>query len=198
VRFLTDIPEGRYHVCSDLVFLENLKDCHDVPTGQPGTLIVTKLYGKGTPLLRYQGIDDVVTMSKEECTCGLADDILDQVHGRESHSIILPDGTFALTSVFEECIGKVLYEIKVNKIQRIQIVQHRTDAIELRILFDEYLRDMGCSAENTLSFIHHALQERIGSQLQIRLVEVERFDEKAPYLLSTVDRTTILEKKYLV
>ena len=193
-----ECTEGRYHVCSDMVFLECLKDDHDVPSGQPGSLVVTKLYGRGTPLLRYQGIDDVVTMSKEGCHCGLAGDILQGIHGRESHSIILPDGTFALVSVFEQCIGKVLYETKVNKIQRIQIVQHRTDAIELRILFDEQFREVGCSAENTLSLLHHALQERIGSQLQIRLVEVERFDEKAPYILSTVDRATILEKKYLV
>jgi phenylacetate-coenzyme A ligase PaaK-like adenylate-forming protein len=193
-----ECTEGRYHVCSDLVFLECLRQDHDVPSGQPGSLVVTKLYGRGTPLLRYQGIDDVVTMSKEGCHCGLAGDILQGIHGRESQSIILPDGTFVLVSAFEQCIGKVLYDIKVNKIQRIQIVQHRTDAIELRILFDEHLREVGCSAGTTLSLLQHALQVRIGSQLQIQLVEVKGFDEKTPYLISTVDRAMILEKKYLV
>jgi phenylacetate-CoA ligase len=193
-----ECEEGRYHVCSDLVFLECLKDCNNAPSGHPGSLTVTRLYGRGTPLIRYQGIDDVVTVSPNGCGCGLVGDILEGIHGRESQSIVLPDGNMALVSVFEQCIGKVLYEMKANKIKRIQIVQNRIDAIELRILFDNHFRDAGCPAEETLSLIHHALQERLGTQLEIKLIEVERFDEKAPYVLSTVDRTRIFEKNYLV
>jgi hypothetical protein len=111
---------------------------------------------------------------------------------------VLPDGSMALVSVFEQCIGRTLYEIKVNKIKRIQIAQNRIDAIEVRILFDDSLRDAGCPADETLSLIHHKLQGRLGNQLEIKLKEVERFDEKAPYILSTVDRTRIPEKNYLV
>ena len=193
-----ECKHGRYHVCSDLVFLEYLHDGTDVSAGHPGRLTLTRLYGGGTPLIRYQGIDDIVTVSPKECTCGLAGDILKGIHGRRSHSIVLPDGNIALTSVFEQCIGKVLYELKVNKIKRIQIVQNRIDAIELRILFNTDDRDVVCSAEDTLSLIYQALQERLGIQLEIKLVEVERFDEKAPYVLSTVDRTRISEKNYIV
>jgi len=193
-----ECKEGKCHVCSDLLFLECLQENHDAPMGHPGSLTVTRLYGKGTPLIRYQGIDDVVTVSPTGCGCGLAGDILKGIHGRESHSIVLPDGHMALVSVFEQCIGKVLYELKVNKIKRIQIVQNRIDAIQLRILFDTHLRDVGSSVEETLSRIHQALQERLGTQLEITLLEVERFDEKAPYVLSTVDRTRVVEKNYLV
>lgn len=193
-----ECEEGRYHVCSNLVFLECLQDGHDASSGHPGLLTVTRLYGKATPLIRYQGIDDVVTLSPNGCSCGLAGDILEGIHGRVSQSIVLPDGRMALVSVFEQCIGEVLYEKKVNKIKRIQIVQNRIDVIELRILFDEHLHDTGGPAEETLSLIHHKLQQRLKNQLEIRLKEVERFDEKAPYILSTVDRTRITEKNYLV
>jgi phenylacetate-CoA ligase len=193
-----ECEEGRYHVCSDLVFLECLKNSDDAPFGIPGSLVVTRLYGKGTPLIRYQGIDDVVTVLQNDCSCGLAGSVLERIHGRESQSIILPDGRMALVSVFEHCIGQTLYEIKVNKIKRIQIVQNRIDAIEVRILFDEHLRDVSCPADETLAMIHHKLQERLGPQTEIQLKEVERFDEKAPYILSTVDRTHVLEKNYLV
>ncbi len=193
-----ECKEGRYHVCSDLVFLECLQGCNDAPSGHPGSLTITRLYGRGTPLIRYQGIDDVVTVSSNGCSCGLVGDILEGIHGRESHSIVLPDGNLVLVSVFEQCIGKVLYELKVNKIKRIQIVQNRIDAIELRILFDDHLRHAGCSAEETISLIHHALQKRLGTQLEIKLTEVEGFDEKAPYILSTMDKTRILEKNYII
>jgi phenylacetate-CoA ligase len=193
-----ECEKGRYHVCSDLVFLECLRNGEDAPFGSPGSLTVTRLYGKGTPLIRYQGIDDVVTVSHNDCDCGLAGGVLERIHGRKSESIVLSDGTMALVSLFEHCIGQTLYEIKVNKIKRIQIVQNRIDTIEVRVLFDDSLRDVGCSADETLSMIHHKLQERLGTQLEIQLKEVERFDEKAPYILSTVDRTHVLEKNYLV
>ena len=193
-----ECEEGRYHVCSDLVFLECLTNGADAPAGIPGLLTVTRLYGKGTPLIRYRGIDDVVTVSHNDCGCGLTGDVLEGIHGRKSESIVLPDGRMALISVFEHCIGESLYEIKVNKIKRIQIVQHRIDAIEVRIFFDEYLRDAGRSADETLSLLHHKLQERLGTQIEIQLKEVERFDDKAPYILSTIDSTHLLEKNYLV
>ena len=193
-----ECEEGRYHVCSDLVFLECLKNGEDTSFGTPGSVIVTRLYGKGTPLLRYKGIDDVVTVSENDCSCGLPGAILGRIHGRESQSIMLPDGRMALVSVFEQCIGQTLYEIKVNKIKRIQIVQKRIDAIEIKILFDDYLRDAGCSANETLSLLHQTLQNRLGPEIEIQLKEIKKFDDKAPYILSMLDRSHILEKNFLV
>jgi phenylacetate-CoA ligase len=193
-----ECAEGRYHVCSDLVFLECLKNNDDAPFGQPGLLTVTKLYGKGTPLIRYQGIDDVVTFSPNDCCCGLAGAVLEKIHGRKSDSIVLPDGRIVLISVFEHCIGESLYEIKVNKIRRIQIVQNKIDSIEMKILFDDHLRDVHCSADETLSLIHHKLQDRLGPHLEIRLTEVEKFEDKAPYILSTMDSTRALKDNFIV
>ncbi len=189
--------EGRYHVCSDLVFIECLRDGDDAPAGIPGLLTLTRLYGNGTPLIRYQGIDDVVTVVPNDCRCGLPGDILKAIHGRKSESIVLPDGRIALISVFEHCIGESLHEIQTNKIQRIQIVQHSIDTIEVRVLFDNYLRDAGCSAERTLALLHNKLKERLGTQIEIHLTEVEQFKEKAPYIVSTIDKTRTLEKHYL-
>jgi len=193
-----ECEEGRYHVCSDLVFLECLTDGDDAPAGTPGVVTLTRLYGKGTPLIRYQGIDDVVTVGLNDCCCGFPGDVLKAIHGRRSESIVLPDGTIALISVFESCIGESLHEIQVNKIKRIQIVQHNIDTIDVRVLFDEDLRNAGRSAEETLSLLHHKLMERLGTQLAIHLTEVNRFDEKAPYILSTISRTRVFEKGFLV
>lgn len=193
-----ECEKNRYHVCSDLVFLECLQDGEDVAKSCPGTLQVTRLYGKGTPLVRYQGMEDVVTLSPNRCSCGLTGDIIEGIYGRESQSIVLPDGTLVMVSVFENCIGKVLYDVKVNKIKRIQIVQNKIDTIEVRILFDEYLRDTGCSADETLSLINQKLLERLGNHVNLTLKEVSKFDTKAPYILSSLDRTSVHEKHYLI
>jgi phenylacetate-CoA ligase len=193
-----ECSQGHYHVCSDLVYLECLVNGDDAPAGTPGVLSVTRLYGKGTPLIRYQGIDDVVTVSDAKCSCGLSGKTLNVIHGRKSESVVLPDGNLALISVFERCIGETLHEINANKIQRIQIVQNTIDAIEIRILFDDHLRDAGRSAEETMVLLHRKLQGQLGTTIDIHLTEVEWFDEKAPYLVSTIDRTHVLEKNYLV
>ena len=52
---------GYYHVNSDFVFLEFLDDQNKpVPYGEPGHLVVTRLYGEGTPIIRYTGIRSMI------------------------------------------------------------------------------------------------------------------------------------------
>ena len=52
--------QGSYHLMSDLVYAEYLRDGHPVDSGEAGELIVTKFHGKGTPILRYNAINDIV------------------------------------------------------------------------------------------------------------------------------------------
>ena len=189
---------GGYHVCSDLVYLEYMKNGSDVSFGEPGSLVVTKLYGRGTPLIRYTSIDDVVTPLNNDCTCGLAGGLIQRIHGRKSDSVLLPDGKMAFVSLFENILGESLSEIKVDKIKRIQIVQHKIDSIELKILVDEHLRDVGHPVDKMFSIIKNKLRKRLGPDIKIGIKEVDRFDAKDPYIISKVDRSKFVEKMYLV
>jgi len=189
---------GRYHVCSDLVYLEYLNNGSDVSFGEPGSLVVTKLYGRGTPLIRYTGMEDVVTPSKNNCTCGLSGGLIERIHGRKSSTILLNNGKMVFISLFENILGESLSEIKVNKIKRIQIVQRKIDSIKLKILFDEHLRDVGGPAENMFSTIKNKLEKRLGPDIRIDVEEVDKFDVNDPYIISNVDRRKFVEKSYLV
>ena len=102
------------------------------------------------------------------------------------------------TSLFENILGESISEIKVNKIKRIQIIQHKIDAIELKIMFDEQLRDIGGSAEKIFSIIQKKLQSRLGSDIKIDIKEVSKFDAKDPYIISKINRSKFVEKMYIV
>ncbi|MCD6481080.1 MAG: phenylacetate--CoA ligase family protein, partial [Thermoplasmata archaeon] len=56
----------------DMVHLEFLdEDMKPVKYGEPGRIIVTKLYGTATPIIRYDGLNDFVIPLANKCTCGI-------------------------------------------------------------------------------------------------------------------------------
>ncbi len=57
---------------SDLVYAEFFRDGHPVDSGEAGELIVTKFHGNGTPIIRYNAINDIVAPLEETCSCGKA------------------------------------------------------------------------------------------------------------------------------
>ncbi len=193
-----ECKNGNYHVHSDLIYLEFLKNGEPISSGEPGTLILTKLYGKGTPLIRYNGIDDVVSTIKKDCSCGLAGVIIKKIHGRKSESILLPNGKIALPSVIESILGETVEKTKVNKIQRFQIIQNKINSLEVKILFDEELRNVGIEPKKFISILRKKLIEKFGTDIEILIYEVDKFDAKDPYFICKVDRSKFIEKTYLV
>jgi len=187
-----------YHIHSDLVYPEVIENGEYTSYGKPGSLVITKLYGAGTPIIRYTGIDDVVTPLDNDCSCGLAGGVLKKIHGRKTDSILLPNGKMAFVSLFENVIGETLYKMKTNKIKRIQIVQHKLDRLEIKILLDEELKRVAPSTDKMFSAIKSSLHVILGSDIKIIINEVNRFDSKDPYIVSKIDRSKFVEKMYLV
>lgn len=71
------------HLNADLALLE-VVDEHDrpVPDGTPGSkVLVTNLYNRVQPLIRYQ-VEDVVTMSPSACLCGNPFPLIESIAGR--------------------------------------------------------------------------------------------------------------------
>jgi phenylacetate-CoA ligase len=193
-----ECKNGNYHVLSDLVYPEFIMKGKRVEPGEPGTLVLTKLYGRGTPIIRYTGIDDIVTTEKNDCSCGLSGSLIKSIHGRKNDSILLPNGKMVLPSFMEKILGETLNEAKENKIQRIQIIQHKVDSLEIKILFDEELRNIGTSPEKIFSILKINLENKLGSNFEVSIREVDKFDVKDPYFICKVDRSKFIEKSYLV
>jgi phenylacetate-CoA ligase len=87
------------HLYEDLIIPEVVdEDNQPVPAGTPGAkLLITQLYSRTVPLIRYQ-LDDSVTLSAGMCECGRPFQRLSRIEGRIAETLRFEraDGTFAV------------------------------------------------------------------------------------------------------
>jgi len=78
------------HLYEDLLIVEPVDDEHQpVPPGNPATrLLVTVLFGRTLPLIRYE-LPDGVRLRPEACPCGLPFASIDGIDGRVSETLRL-------------------------------------------------------------------------------------------------------------
>ncbi len=182
---------GNFHVMSDFVYLEFLKNEKHFNSLDAGNLVVTKLYGKGTPIIRYDAINDIVSPLFDTCNCGLSGSLLKKIYGRDDISVYTSDGRILLPSSFGDIFGKILYELKTNKLKNVRIIQHSLSKIEIQALIDENLRDRGPSVEQIFSVIKNGFKEKIGDNVEFITKEVKNIDKNKPRIISKVDPSKI-------
>ncbi len=187
----------RYHVLSDFVYLEVLRNGENVSCEETGSLVVTKLFGAGTPIIRYTGIDDVITPARTRCSCGLAGDLIESIHGRKSHALMLSGGKLACISLFDTVIGEILSKMKAIRLKRMQIIQHTLDRVEIKIAYDT-IEKKKTSTDRLFSSIRAGLLERLGSDIDLVLTQVDGFDSKAPYVINKIWKENWEVRKYLI
>jgi phenylacetate-CoA ligase len=100
-------PRGDgYHIDSDLVYVEVVDtDGKPVRPGESGEIVLTNLYQKTMPIIRYR-IGDMGSISESPCPCGRGLPVLKTLEGRRLDYVMSPDGTihhpFELIAVMEE------------------------------------------------------------------------------------------------
>ena len=165
---------GSWHVHDDFFHLEVVNDEKEVlPLGEKGHIVLTRLWGRGTPIIRYTGMDDWISLStNESCGCGLNSTILiNGVEGRKRANIVLPDGRVFPPGAF--CfITPVLIKLKTFKVKQYQIIQKKIDEIEILLVIDENLRNIGPSVETIKNEIRKAYELKVGSGVTINVREV--------------------------
>lgn len=116
------------HVACGGVVLEVVKDGKLAPPGVPGSVVLTNLANRSTPIIRYSGMGDVAVLKNEACPCGVKLPLLKVLEGRIVDSIVLRDGRlvhpFTLTLALEH----------VPKIASFQIVQECFDRVRTLIV----------------------------------------------------------------
>ncbi len=189
--------KGNYHIMSDLVHMEVENNGNVVPYGKPGKLIVTKLYGYGTPIIRYDAINDIVALKQGKCNCGMAGSLLERVYGRSDLSLLFKDGKVLLASSFAEIFSRVLYELKTNKIKNTHIIQHSLSDLEIQLVIDENDKNDKIPVSDIFSVIKQGFVKKVGSDLEINIKQVEKIDRTGPRIVSAVDRNSFVVKQYL-
>lgn len=170
---------GKYHVLSDFVYLEFLDENNQyVKFGKLGKLVVTRLYGNGTPIIRYLGNEDYLIPIQENCDCGLNTQFIKQIEGRQTDMIILPDGRMFSPLNLTGIPAKIMDRYKTYKIKQFQIIQHTKNKVEVLVVIDDKLRNVGPKVDIILKEMKNRFQEKIGSSIDISIKEVKEIERE--------------------
>jgi len=166
---------GTWHVNYDFFNLEAVDENLElVSPGERGHVVLTRLWGKGTPIIRYNGMDDWVKLNPlKECSCGLTTpEIEGGVEGRKGANIVLPGGKVFPSGAF--CfIEAVLQKLKTFKVKQYQVIQKKIDEIDILIVIDNDLRNVGPSVDELFRDIKEAYGQKSGPGVTINVVEVD-------------------------
>jgi phenylacetate-coenzyme A ligase PaaK-like adenylate-forming protein len=183
---------------SDLVYAEFLCNGQPVSPGEAGEMIITKFYGQGTPIIRYNAINDIVAPLNGTCSCGMAGALIRKVYGRNDLAIYLPGGNVLLPSSFSEIYSKILYELKTNKVKNTKIIQHDLNTLEIQVVIDDTLRTIGPSVEDIFQYIQKGFEEKAGPGVTVTVKEVNSVDtSQGPRIVSMIDKTQYTITHYL-
>jgi len=183
-----------WHVNYDFFHVETVNENLElVKPGKNGHIVVTRLFGKATPLIRYTGLDDWVTLTEDyECSCGLCTPLFkDGVEGRKDTSVILPDGRVFPSASFA-ILSVVLNKLKTRKVLQFQIIQKKLDEIDILLVLDEDLRNKDPPVDELFKKIKEIYQEKVGPNVAINVKEVKeiksRPNKPAPLVISNLTR----------
>jgi len=193
-----ECSKRNWHIHSDFFHLEAVdENLNPVANGERGRLVITRLWGNGTPIIRYTGMEDWITLgSGEKCNCGLNSPIFGRpVEGRVLSNIILPDGTVYPPSGFLFIVN-VLKDFKTYKVKKYQIIQRKLDEIEILIEIDEDMRNDSPSFDELSKKIKKVYTEKTKSKVKIIVTEVDKIKDDpttgkpAPLVISEINQAT--------
>ncbi|HHH79853.1 MAG TPA: phenylacetate--CoA ligase family protein [Thermoplasmatales archaeon] len=169
--------DGNYHIQSDLVNLEFVdKYNNPVSPGKPANIIVTRLFGRGTPVVRYSGISDLVVPSDKECGCGMITPLIEKIEGRRVDAIVLPDGKIIPPSSFTGIPYKVMRRFNTKKIEQFQIIQHDYNRVEILAVVDK--RHEEPKIEVLFEALKEAYEKVLGKEVNVEVREVREISTR--------------------
>ena len=187
----------KLHINSDFVHVEVLdKNRKPVPKNKFGSVVVTRLYPGGTPIIRYTGHDDIAIIDEKHCDCGIHTPVLKSLQGRKKDAIILPDGRVFPPATIPMPIADAASKFNTYQLKRFQFVQRKIDDIEIRVEIDEEQRDKGVTVDKYLKEIEKNYRNLLGERVKVEVKEVKNVEkpkgaESAPLIISKIDKKKI-------
>jgi hypothetical protein len=86
-----------------------------------------------------------------------------------------------------------MYELKTNKISRIQLVQKDIDKIDILVIIDEEKREVGCPVEELFNELKNNFENLFGKNVFITVKDVKRLEtedkneESTPGILTKIN-----------
>lgn len=193
-------PKNHFHLFSDLVVAEFFRDGVPAEDRVPSNLVVTKLYGGGTPIIRYSHINDIVDpIFDEVCSCGLPGQLVGKVWGRDDLSLLLPNNRAALPSVFSEIFSKVLSVKHSRKLLVSKIIQKDLHHVEIQICENKEVSEKYApSMQELAEFLRQEFSKRFGQDVEVTVsVVLELASGSSSRVESKIDRKNYRINSYI-
>ncbi len=158
-----ECEKHNYHLMTPLIYTEILDDNgHDVPFGQMGKVVVTRLDSFAMPLIRYY-LGDLAEIedSAATCSCGRQFPLLKRVIGRDTDIVKTRSGKYMIVHFFTG-----IFEF-VPEIKQFKVIQKNLDGMEI-----EYIKDTGFS-KTVLENVKSKIWEYLGEDFPIDFREVD-------------------------
>jgi len=196
-----ECTRGNLHINSDFVHVEVLdKEGNEVGDDEFGSIVITRLFPGGTPIVRYTGLNDIVSVSNKKCDCGMHTPLLKNLEGRKKDAIILPDGRIFPPATVPMPLAEAAEKLNTKQIRRFQFLQKNIDEIEIRVEIEERERGKPVEPEKLLEEIRKNYEKLFGEDVKVEVKEVKEVEKvdgyTKPIVISKLD-TRMVEKALL-
>lgn len=164
-----ECPYGGMHIMADAMIVE-IVDSRGVPVpeGESGEIVVTDLYSREAPFLRY-ATGDTGALSMRRCRCGRPLPLLERIEGRTTDFILAPDGTvlhaLSVIYILREIEGIEHFRIRQKEVDRfhVQLVGNHFYKIESEARIRDGLRKrLRAPVEVTIEYLQSLQPEPSG------------------------------------
>lgn len=187
-----------FHIMSDLVYVEVLQDEEHVSSKQPGHIVITKLYGKGTPFIRYTAVNDIVAPRyNKTCSCGLSGQHLWKIYGRDDIALFFKGGKVMLASSIAAIFSRLLSEVKTTSVHDTQVVQPDSDTINISLVFDKKEQITDQIFKDICYVLQQGFKEKVGSSVQITIEKKDSLTHTGPRIQSRVKPVQCKDIQYI-
>jgi phenylacetate-CoA ligase len=179
----------KYSIMSDFLLIEFQNENGEYVTSHdPGFTIVTKLYSGGTPIIRYNAINDIVSPEYQESgTSAVLPETIKRIYGRDSIRLYRKDGKILLGSSLTTIFSRLLYKLETSKIRDLKVIQQTVDEIDVQYVIDENLRNIGVKVEEICEELNNGFKEVFGSSVTVQFTEVKSVTRDEPRIMTKVN-----------
>jgi phenylacetate-CoA ligase len=188
---------NHFHVNSDFVQVEILDGNGNPVSGNDfGSIVITRLYPGGTPIVRYTGLHDLGSLEDGYCDCGMHTPLLRNLEGRRKDAVIFPDGRIFPPATLPMPLSLAMDRFNTLQVKRFQFIQKKIDDLKINVEIDENERDVGVPVEKLLKEIQNNYEKLAGDAVQVSVKEVKQVEQPSgslspPLIISQVTREKI-------
>lgn len=153
------LHNSNYHINSDNVIIEILKNDKPVKNGESGEVVITNLNRFAMPILRYKN-GDIACLGKDFCPCGCKLPVITEILGRTGQDILLPDGKKVSWNLLKSPMNH-------PGIRQFQVVQNEDGSLTVNYIPELSINN--CDIENLLLHRYRAL---VGNTIKIEIKEI--------------------------